>query len=84
MHKNPSMGIRGLMPEIGKVSGLADPDRTSEFIQDSEKIFREVEVSGTALFCSHITSVAGPDEVSVIACGLRQVLGGSLTLGIAE
>jgi hypothetical protein len=78
------MGITRLMPGIDKFSGLADLDRALRFVQDLGNIFKKIEVSRMALVHFQITSVAGPDNISVIIYGSRQVLGSSLISGIAE
>jgi hypothetical protein len=48
MYKNPSIGIMRLMSEIDEFLELADLGRVLRFVQDSEEIFREIEVLGTA------------------------------------
>jgi hypothetical protein len=84
MHKNPSMSITRPMPGIDRFLGLADSGRALKFVRNSEEIFKEVEVSGTAPVCSQITSVTNLDKVSVIAYSSRQVLGSSLTSGVVS
>jgi hypothetical protein len=43
------MGITGPMSEIDEFSGLANPGKVLGFVWDSEEMFREVEILGTAL-----------------------------------
>jgi hypothetical protein len=84
MHRNLSMDLRRPMPEINRIPKLANPGKTSRFVQDSKEIFREVEILKVALVHSQITSVADLDEISVIAYSLRQALGGSLISEVVE
>jgi hypothetical protein len=78
------MSITRPMLEIDKFLRLADPDRTSRFRKDLEKIFKEVEILRTALVHSQIMSVVSLDKVSVITYSSRQALESSLTSGVVE
>ena len=78
------MDIREPVPDVNEIPELTDPGRTLGFVQGFGEIFRELGDSGIALVCSQITSVADPDEVSVMAYGSRQEPEGSLILGVVE